>query len=103
MINILEEFAQDNIHTHPAYFKRGTEYARLMGERADSYTEIAEKFSEDDLAMIDKLLDVEAKLSIMQESNYFSYGYQLGTLIMIEVFDKMDRLTETEEAPPIEK
>lgn len=103
MQSILEAFAQGDLHTHSTYFKRGTEYARLMGERVDLYTAIAENVSPEDLALIDNLLDVEADLNIMNETEYFSYGYQIATLAMVEVFTKMDRLTGIEEAPPIEK
>lgn len=99
MIHILEAFAQENIHTSPTYFKKGTKYAQLMGERADLYTQISKKLSQDDLDLVDKLLDIESELTIQNETNSFSYGYQLGSLIMIEVFTKMDRLTGIEEPP----
>ena len=75
----------------------------MMGERADLYEKLMTQFSQEQMHILDKLQETESSLSLTDNANYFSYGFQLGTLMMIEVFTKADRLVGEEEAPPVEK
>ena len=103
MQSILEALAMDDLNTHPSYYKRGTAYARLMDEQAGLYDKMAKRLTKEQAAVTERLLEVESDLSLMDDADYFAYGFQLGALIMIEVFTNMDRLTGPEDVPPIVK
>jgi len=90
MKSILEELYNGNLHPGSRCFKPGSEYARA----ANSYVEASDKFcSMLDESQIKAYEDVQTthdKMSNLDLTDSFIYGFRMGFLIAMEVCNTSD-------------
>ncbi len=90
MKSILEELCVGNIHAGDRSFRRGSEYDRV----SKAFVEADDKFrSMLDESQIKAYEDVQAahyKVHYMELTDKFIYGFRMGLLIAMEVYNTSD-------------
>jgi len=92
MKSILEEFAYGNISPEPRFFKNNTHYGRTMKILSDSEEKLLSVLDGELKETLKKLTDAQAEISILSGVDRFMYGYRLGVLMTMEVFNGKESL-----------
>ena len=92
MRSILEEFACGNISPEIKYFKSDSEYGRAMQKLADIEEKLSSALTDEEKQMLDEFVGSQAKISCLSGKDKFIYGYRLGVLMTMEVFNGLDDL-----------
>jgi len=92
MKNILEEFAKGNITTQPRHFKRDSHYAGVLQQVADSEEKLLAVLDEAQKKLFQAFCKAQLELDDLSNIDRFTYGYRLGSLMMMEVFNGKDDL-----------
>ena len=92
MKSILEEFAYGNISPEPRFFKNNTHYGRTMKILSDSEEKLLSVLDGESKETLKKLTDAQAEISILSGVDRFMYGYRLGVLMTMEVFNGKENL-----------
>ncbi|MFV0518856.1 MAG: DUF6809 family protein [Lachnospirales bacterium] len=92
MVKILEELAKGNINPQSRFFDKNSEYAKAVEEFCNSEDEFTSKLSEDEKELFNKLITKQSKVDNISMIDNFVYGYKLGVLMMIEVFENRENV-----------
>lgn len=87
MQSVLEEFARGNISPEPRFFKRGSRYGKAMQMVSDTEEKISSLLKDSDKELLKTFADAQAEISLLSGIDRFIYGYRLGVLMTMEVFD----------------
>ena len=92
MKSILEEFAYGNISPEARYFKRDSEYGRAMQKLTDNEEKLLSLLDKAGKETYEQFADVQGEVNLLSGKDKFIYGYRLGVLMTMEVFNGMDDL-----------
>ena len=87
MKSILEEFACGNISPEPRFFKRDSHYGLTMKILSDSEEKLLSVLDGDLKETLKQFSEAQAEISILSGVDRFIYGYRLGVLMTMEVFN----------------
>ena len=88
--SILEEFARGNISPNVGSVKRGTLYERTARAMVDAENKIMAEIGEELQDTMKQYIDLQAEVNLMSNTDQFIYGYRLGVLMTMEVFNGSD-------------
>ncbi|WP_018751155.1 DUF6809 family protein [Paenibacillus sanguinis] len=86
MKSILERIYYGNLNPEERVVPTDPEYRLLNRKVSDLMEEVKQRFSEDDFATLEKILDMNGESSSMVTSEAFVQGFRMGALVMVEVF-----------------
>ena len=92
MKSILEEFARGNISPEPRFFKRDSHYGHTMKILSDSEEKLLSLLDGELKDTFKQFSDAQAEISLLSGIDRFIYGYRLGVLMTMEVFNGKDGL-----------
>jgi hypothetical protein len=92
MSSVLEEFARGNISPEPRFFKQDSHYGRTMQELSDSEEKLLAALSGEQKETLEKFIDAQAEINLLSGIDRFIYGYRLGVLMTMEVFEGKENL-----------
>jgi len=93
MKSILEEFAQGNISPEPRFLKN-SEYEKAVNALSEAEKKLYNLLDDNGRELLNALIDAQGKVNHLANTDKFIYGYRLGVLMTMEVFDgKADLLT----------
>lgn len=98
MKSILEEFANDNILPGSRYFKQNSEYGKAIKKAFDLEDTLGGLLNENERKLLDEFSSAQAEVSRLSSMDKFIYGYRLGVLMTMEVFNGRDDLVVGGEA-----
>ena len=87
MKSILEHFAYGNISPEPRTFKRDSHYGRTMKILSDSEEKLLSLLDGELKDTLKQFSDAQAEISLLSGVDRFMYGYKLGVLMTMEVFN----------------
>lgn len=94
MKSILEEFAQGNINPEPRFLRHNSEYEKAVKALSEAEKKLDAVLDDNGRELLKALIDAQGKVSHLSNTDKFIYGYRLGVLMTMEVFDgKADLLT----------
>lgn len=94
MKSILEEFAQGNISPEPRFLKHNSEYEKAVNVLSEAEKKLYAVLDDNGRELLKALIDAQGKVNHLANTDKFIYGYRLGVLMTMEVFDgKADLLT----------
>ena len=97
MGSILEEFARGNISPEPRFFKPDSQYRRVMGMLSENEEKLAAAMSVEMKETLKGFTDAQAELNLLTGIDRFIYGYRLGVLMTIEVYEGKENLSSSKE------
>ena len=86
MKSILEEFALGNINPNVGYIKKGSKYESVMKTVSDSEKRLLTMLDEETKALFIKFSSAQSEANEISDTDKFIYGYRLGALMTMEVF-----------------
>lgn len=92
MPSILEEFARGNILPEPRFFKKNSHYERAMQQLIDTEEKLFSVLNEQEKELLKTFSETQSEVSYLSGIDRFIYGYRLGVLITMEVFNGKDDL-----------
>ena len=92
MKSILEEFARGNISPEPRFFKQDSHYGQTMRILSDSEQKLLAVLDDELKETLKQLSNAQAEISFLSGIDKFIYGYRLGVLMTIEVFNGKENL-----------
>ncbi|MEY8319658.1 DUF6809 family protein [Lachnospiraceae bacterium 46-61] len=93
MKSILELFAQDEIKVNTRHYNHSKEYLDKYKELEKLENSILEKLCNEGKELFQKYQDIIIELQDINRTAEFIYGYQLGTLMTIDVYSILDYLS----------
>jgi len=90
MEKILEEFARGNIRPNVGAVKRGPRYDRMGKALVEAENKITAGLGEELQDTMKKYIDLQGETNLISTTDSFIYGYRLGVLMTIEVFNGND-------------
>lgn len=88
----LEAFANGNLQIQDRTFQRESVYEKAFSQLCEAEDTLRESLSETEKELLEKLIDAEAELNSLSETDRFIYGYRLGVRMTMEVFTGRDDL-----------
>ena len=92
MKNILEEFANDNIQPNTRCFRRGSKFGQATLKLADAERALRAALNEAETEMFNDYVNAQDKIDYYTRTDRFIYGYRLGVLMTMEVFQTSDEI-----------
>ncbi len=92
MQSVLEQFAHGNISPEPRYFKKDSHFGKTMQELSDIEEKLIETLSDEQKTLLTNFTNTQMKLNSLTSVDKFIYGYRLGVLMTMEVFNGQDDL-----------
>lgn len=92
MTSILEEFACGNVSPEPRFFKPGSQYGRAMDALLKDEEKLLAALNESEKELFKGYCDTQSEVSRLSGMSRFIYGYRLGVLMTVEVFEGKDDL-----------
>jgi len=99
MRNILEEFAHGNIPIEARDFKRNSRYDRALKQVVANEMKLLEALDLNDHGTLTDYSEAQLELNSLTSTDRFVYGYRLGVLMTMEVFNGKDSLVIGGESP----
>lgn len=90
MFNILEEFANDNIHPNSRYFEHYSKYGQAVKALSDAESALIATLSEPQKKLLDDFTKAQSDIDYLTSTDKFIHGYSLGVLMTMEVFRTSD-------------
>ena len=87
MKSILEEFARGNISPDVGSIKRGTHYDRTMKALVENENKLTAGLGEELQNIFKQYIDLQLEANQISNIDKFIYGYRLGVLMTMEVFN----------------
>ena len=87
MKGILEQFANGNINPSEGFIKKGSDYERMSNEEHEKETKLLAAMDEDLKELFLEYTDLQKETAAMSETDSFTYGYRLGALMIMDVFN----------------
>jgi len=88
--SILEEFANGNISPNVGSVKRGTHYERTAKAMVNAENKITAGLGEELQDTMKQYINLQAEVNLLSNTDQFIYGYRLGVLMTMEVFNGSD-------------
>lgn len=85
MGNILDAFAQDELHVIPSEEIRSLRHQKLYDRACELQEKLEEKLNNEEKELFNELMDVMADENCCYAQSKFIRGYRLGTLMTMEV------------------
>jgi len=92
MKSILEEFACGNVSPEPRFFKRDSHYGRTMEILSDSEEKLLSALDGELKETLKQFSEAQSEISLLSGIDRFIYGYRLGVLMTMEVFNGKEDL-----------
>ena len=92
MKSILEEFAYGNISPEVRSFGRDSECGCTMKKLTDSEDKLFAVLNESEREILTDFSNAQMEINMLSGVDRFIYGYRLGVLMIIEVFNGSDDL-----------
>lgn len=92
MTSVLEEFARGNISPEACFFERNSHYGRMVKKLTDAEDELLASLDEKQKRLFQTFTDAQTEIGLSSEASRFVYGYRLGVLMTVEVFEGQDNL-----------
>lgn len=86
MKNIIEELFYGNLSPEARIVPTDPEYRPLNRKISELMEEVKQRFSENDFAALEEIMDLNGESSSMVISEAFVQGFRMGALVMVEVF-----------------
>lgn len=86
MDSILEALAKDNLSPFPQIVGRNPRYDAAMKEICKLEERLKETLNAQEWELLERLEDLQMQVSAISSEQNYIYGYQLGSLTMVEVF-----------------
>jgi hypothetical protein len=90
MKSILKEFAQGNISPQFGSIKSNSHYKRTFETFSNCADKLKAELNEEFHEILHKLIDAQAEMNLISEEDKFIYGYRLGVLMTMDVFNGFD-------------
>ena len=97
MKSILKEFALGNILTEPRFFTKDSHYGKVMKQLSTSKDKLLTVLGEEEKQILESYSEAQQEIASLSSLDQFIYGYRLGTLMTMEVFNGKDSLIIDEE------
>ena len=92
MNNILEDFANGNLHPNERCFKKNSSYAQALKNVANAEHALLSALHEPEKKLLDAFIQAQDEISYLSRTDQFIYGYRLGVLMTLEVFCTSDEI-----------
>ena len=92
MKSILEEFAYGNISPETRFFEKNSHYGRTMKILSDSEEKLMSILDGELKETLQKFSNAQAEINLLSNVDRFIYGYRLGVLMTMEVFNGKEDL-----------
>lgn len=92
MKSILEEFAYGNISPEPRFIKHNSEYEKAVKALSDAENKMRAVLNGTEQDLLNALLEAQGAVSLLANTDKFVYGYRLGVLMTMEIFNGRDDL-----------
>lgn len=92
MQSILEEFARGNISPEARSFERDSHYGHMMKKLTDAEDQLLVSLDEKQKRLFQEFTDAQTEITLSAEISRFVYGYRLGALMTLEVFEGKEKL-----------
>ena len=92
MESILEEFARGNISPEPRFFKRDSHYGRTLQTLTECEKRLLDALEGDLKQDFITYIAAQSEISLISGIDRFKYGYQLATLLTMEIFENRNNL-----------
>ncbi len=90
MKSILEELLNGNLKLADRSFKRGSEYGRAANLLAEVDDQFCSMLDESQIKAYKNVQNANYKLNYMELTDRFIYGFRMGLLIAMEVYNTSD-------------
>ena len=90
MINILEEFANNNIHPDSRYFVQNSKYGRATERLTKAEEALNTVLSKEEKKLFTAYTNAQDELNYLSRTDKFIYGYRLGVLMTMEAYRSND-------------
>jgi len=97
MKSILKEFALGNILTEPRFFTKDSHYSKVMKQLSKSEDKLLAILNEEEKQILESYSEAQQEITELTNLDRFVYGYRLGMLMTMEVFNGKDSLIIGEE------
>ena len=87
MKSILEEFAYGNVSPEPRFFEKKSHYGRTMKILSDSEEKLRSMLDGELKETLELFSNAQAEINVLSGVDRFIYGYRLGVLMTMEVFN----------------
>jgi len=87
MKSILEEFACGNISPEPRFLKQNSEYEKAVNALSGAEKKLCAVLDDNGRELLKALIYAQGKVNHLANTDKFIYGYRLGVLMTMEVFD----------------
>ena len=88
--SILEEFARGNISPNVGSVKRGSHYDRTMKDLVEAENKLTAGLGDELQETMKEYINHQAEANLISTTDSFIYGYRLGVLMTMEVFNGND-------------
>lgn len=92
MQSILEEFARGNISLQTRFFKKNSHYEHAMLQLIETEEKLFSALNEQETELLKTFSETQSEVSFLSGIDRFIYGYRLGVLMTMEVFNGKDDL-----------
>lgn len=92
MKSVLEEFACGNISPEPRFIKHNSEYEKATKALSDAEEKLRAALTGTEQGLLNALLEAQGAVSLLANTDKFVYGYRLGVLMTMEVFNGREDL-----------
>ena len=92
MMNILEAFANDNLHPNSRHLQRNSAYGRAMERLTAVQHTLLDRLDESQRALLEDFTDAQDDMIYLDRTDQFIYAYRLGVLMTMEVFRASDEI-----------
>ena len=87
MQSILEAFAQGNISPESRFFESGSHYGHTIEVLSDCEEKLLWSLNEHDKKVFKEFCEAQTEINLLSGIDKFIYGYRLGVLMTMEVFN----------------
>ena len=88
---MLELLANDELKVSARDYKHTPKHSQLGNQLEDLENEIAEKLDQEEKKLFEEYVDKQADMMSLIRAEEFIYGYQIGSLIMMDIYSILKR------------
>lgn len=93
MQSILEELYSGNIRPDVKFYGKDSPFVQAARLRNESFEKLTALLNESEKELFEKYSDAQADIDSITCYSNFTYGFKLGSLLMIEIFMGKGELT----------
>lgn len=91
MSHILNALANDEFKVASREYHHSEEYIKLSNELEELENKIADKLDNERKELLEKYIEKQLDKISIARIEEFTYGYQIGSLIMMDIYDILKR------------